>query len=356
MISVFDSQRRKPRHTFWQIVWRIGAGLIGLVVFLAIGGATWNAVATCYYRDHYPAPGQIYTVNGFPMHMYCTGSGSPTLILDAGLGDDWTVWAKVQPMLSKTTQVCSFDRAGLGWSDEQSTGHDANTLADQLHALLLAAGIHKPVVLMGHSVAALYDRAYTARYPDDVAGLILVDGSSPDQRKRYPVEYAANNSGFTWQKWETAFGVARLMGLCSQVMPGFESERGWIYANNCRISAIDTQTAEYDAFDRSSDETLHTGPFGDLPMLIFSEDPAKRALANPGGFSKEVMKKVAQAWEDMQEDFKRLSTNSRRIVAHGSSHYIAVDRADLLNREVPVFIQQLRNRTIAPDNGTTKVE
>lgn len=359
MTPVTERQQGTPKRRFWRILRWIGAGLAVAILILAIGGAVWNGVATFYYRSHYPAPGKMYTVNGFPMHMYCTGSGSPTLVLESGLGDDWTVWAKVQPTLSNTTQVCSYDRAGMGWSDEQSKDHDANTLADQLHALLQVAGIQKPIVLMGHSIAGIYIRAYTARYPGDVAGLIFLDASSPHEDKPVTPLLAAGWSvpSFTLQRWETFFGIARARGDCSQVVPGLEFERGWIYANNCKASAVDATIAEAHAFDHSSDETEHTGPFGHLPILVISADASKEiSETNPGPFAPSAVKKVQEIWDGMHEDLKHLSTNGRRIIAKGSDHYVEVDRADLINREVPVFIQQVRSGTVSPDNGTTKVE
>jgi pimeloyl-ACP methyl ester carboxylesterase len=351
MTSVAASRNGRPKRRIGRILRGLGIGLLVMIAVLAISGALWNWLAIRADRARYPAPGKMYTVDGHTMHLYCSGTGSPTLILDAGLGDDWTAWQKVQPTLSKITQVCSFDRSGLGWSDELSPDHDANTLADQLHALLKVAGITKPIILMGHSIAGLYDRAYAARYPGDVAGLIFVDASSPDQFKRLP-ELNSSPLLFTALKWSTAFGLTRAAGLCSQVTPGLEFERGFIYANRCKISVISTNGAEFKDIDRSNDETRHTGPFGDLPILVLSED----TRANTDSLPPDVEKKFEREWESMQEDLKHLSARGRRIIAKGSSHYVQVDRADLVNREVPVFIQQVRSGAISADNGSTKTE
>ena len=113
--------------------------------------------------------------------MDCMGSGSPTLILDAGLGNDSLIWGGVQPVLAKNTRVCAYDRAGWGLSQTVPGPQDANDIADELHGLLDAAGIDGSVVLMGHSIAGMYIRAYASRYPAQVAGLIFVDASTPLQ-------------------------------------------------------------------------------------------------------------------------------------------------------------------------------
>ena len=344
----------KRRRRWRRILLNVTLGLILLVLLAGIAGFSWNELATAHYRKAYPVPGTTYVVDGRSMHIYCTGTGSPALILDAGLGDDWTVWTKVQPELSKTTQVCSYDRSGLGSSGLLPGEHDADTVAEQLHALVGQAGIGKPFVLAGHSVAGLYIRAYAAKYPDDLAGLIFVDGSSPDQRKRLPKEIDQAIPNLFVQHWITILGIARATGLCTATEPGLEEAKGWIFANSCRPSVIDASIEEFKNFDRSGEETLGTGPFGHLPILIFSQDPDAPSKDTP--FSPEVMKQISIAWNQMQEELKRLSSNSRRIIARNSGHYIQVDRADLVNREVPVFIEQIRNGTPSPDIGTTKTE
>ena len=126
-------------------------------------------------------PGATYEVDGHRMHMDCVGNGSPTIVLDAGLGDDGLIWGGVQPVLAKSTRVCSYDRAGFGLSDALPGPRDADHIAAELHGLLAAAGIDGPIVLMGHSIAGIYIRDYATKYPADVAGLIFVDGSTPLQ-------------------------------------------------------------------------------------------------------------------------------------------------------------------------------
>ena len=105
------------KHAKWRrITERILLSFTVLICLLAAGSTIFNAVALRYYLAIYPAPGKMYSVNGHQMHLYCTGEGSPTIVLDAGMGNYSTAWAKVQPELSKTTRVCSYDRAGMGWS------------------------------------------------------------------------------------------------------------------------------------------------------------------------------------------------------------------------------------------------
>jgi pimeloyl-ACP methyl ester carboxylesterase len=117
------------------------------------------------------------------MHIYCTGSGSPAIVLEAGGGNDSVIWRGVQPPLAKTTRVCAYDRTGSGWSDAQPGPRDADHIADELHQLSLRAGITGPVVLMGHSIGGIFLRDYATRYPENIAGLIFVDSSTPLQNR-----------------------------------------------------------------------------------------------------------------------------------------------------------------------------
>ena len=158
--------------------------MVGFVLLLAIVlaiAAAYDRWAFRHYRSIYKPPGQLFTVDGFKMHLFCTGSGTPTVILESGVGDDSLKWARVQPELSKMTRVCSYDRAGLGWSDPRPDLRDSNSIADQLHGLLTAAQITGPIVLMGHSIAGLHLRAYVSRHPQAVVGLVLVDAATPEQ-------------------------------------------------------------------------------------------------------------------------------------------------------------------------------
>jgi pimeloyl-ACP methyl ester carboxylesterase len=309
--------------------------LVGLVLALAAAGATYNALSVRYYRNAYPPPGKLYPVNGKMMHLYCTGEGSPTVVLESGLGNDWLIWGKVQPALSNVTRVCSYDRIGVGWSEEQLGGRDSNSVADRLHALLSEAGVGAPLVLMGHSIGGLHIRAFTARFPHDVVGLVFVDCVTPIEAANVPPELRAlrhdADRDMAILKWQTFFGIPRIRGECLRVAPGFEHNATWLRADSCIPSQFDAILAEGAASEASGRETLGTGPFGDLPVLIFSSDPSLSPPNLP--LSAEILKRMGSVRQAGQEDLKKLSTRSRRIIAKGSRHYIQMDRADLLNRE-----------------------
>jgi pimeloyl-ACP methyl ester carboxylesterase len=319
--------------------------LLALAAVALASSSGWNAIALYWYR--HPPPGQSYLVDGHKMRIDCTGSGSPTLVLDAGLGNDGLIWGGLQPVLAKTTRVCSYDRAGFGWSDALPPPRDADHIAAELHGLLIAANVNGPIVLMGHSIAGIYIRDYATRYPEKVAGLILVDGSTPLQN-RNPAFAAPGGMGpppwfgMLLMKVASAAGIPRLFGACSRRLPGSDARAAKLQAEDqCHhpFAAID---GEAQNFERSGEQTVHTGPYGTLPILILSQDPARAA-------SEGQPTEVVKAWNQMQEDLKKLSTRSRRIIARGSSHYVQLDRAELVEREVRLFLEQIRGT--APESA-----
>lgn len=363
VVCVLSARRwstlRNPKYRTWRraVERVILAGLVVASVAVLASTAV-NAFATRHFWATHPVPGKIYRVNGYNMRIDCTGTGSPTLILDAGLGNDGLIWGKVQPTLSQTTRVCSYDRAGFGWSDPVPGQQDANRISDQLNGLLNAASIDGPIVLMGHSISGIYIRTYASRYPQHVAGLIFVDGSTPLQMEHFPADMQAHmkrveTMAFLLGKVVTPIGLLRDMGQCSQVPAGFAPETGKMLAEDNCEPRVNASEREMKNFKQSGNETVHTGPYGNLPILIFSQDPnihAKILSAKQG-------EELSNVWNGMQENLKHLSTRSRRIIAKGSTHYVQLDRADLINREVPLFIEQIRGSAPQPtDYGTTKIE
>jgi len=143
---------RLPHRKWRRVTERLVLSLVTLVCTAATLTTAYNTIAQRYYQSIYKAPGKLYEVGDYRMHLYCTGEGAPTLVLEAG----WTVpalgWGTVQPELSKTTKVCSYDRAGYGWSEPHPGPRDADQIATQLHALLQQAGVTGPIIMMGHSM------------------------------------------------------------------------------------------------------------------------------------------------------------------------------------------------------------
>jgi len=341
---------------FHELLARIGTTIVLLCLLAGGGGVAYNALSIRHYRRVAGVPGKLYNIGGYSMHLYCTGEGSPAIVLSSGLGDDFTGWAKVQPALSRHTKVCSYDRAGFGWSESRPGVQDANAISSQLHQLIEAAAVQRPFVLVGHSISGIYLRSYAAHYPGDVAGLVFVDGATPLQDDRIPKELLKlqedQRRQMPWQKLLMTLGWYRLRGVCTSISPGFEAYSVWIKADSCIPSQMDAMENELDAERASGEETIHAGPFGNLPILILSRDPNVLAPNCPAA----VSKANSIAWSRMQEEAKGLSGQNRRIIAKGSDHYIQNDRPDLVNREIYSFVAMIRNHQPFPENQSTTEE
>jgi pimeloyl-ACP methyl ester carboxylesterase len=335
---------------------RIGASVALICLLLAASGAAYNLLSIRHYRQLTGVPGKLYDVGGYAMHMYCTGEGSPTVVLSAGLGDDFIGWAKVQPRLSRVTRVCSYDRAGFGWSDSRPGVQDADVISGQLHQLVEAAGIERPFVLVGHSISGIYLRSYASRFPADLSAMAFVDGATPLQDDRIPKELISiqeeQRRQMPWQTVLMALGWYRLQGICTAIPEGFEAYAAWVRADACIPSQMDAVANELDAERSSGEETVHAGPFGDLPILILSHDPN----VLPSNWPTPVAKSMAIVWVEMQEEAKHLSTRSWRVVAKGSDHYIQNDRPELVVGEIVSLVEMVRGHRRFPEPHTTTVE
>ena len=153
VIRRYRSLRTSAHSTARKTFERLALSSIAIVALALAASSAINAILLHHARA--AMPGRLYLVDGHRMRLDCTGQGSPALVLDAGLGNDGLVWSGVQPVLAQATRVCSYDRAGMGWSDPVPPPRDADHIADQLHSLLAAAGVSGPIVLMGHSIAGM---------------------------------------------------------------------------------------------------------------------------------------------------------------------------------------------------------
>ena len=331
---------------------RIGLSIAVLLAAAVVGSSSFNAIALHRFWAHNPAPGKIVIIDGHRTHIYCTGSGSPTIVLEAGAGNDSVVWSGVQPVLSKTTRVCSYDRAGSGWSDAVPGPRDADHVADELHQLLTQVGVTGPVVLMGHSIGGIYLRDYATRFPQNIDGLVFVDSATPFQ-DRDPAMKGGRSGPPSWfVSVAMKVGLPRLIGMCTEGADNAGDRIRKLQAEaNCRLHSS-AMFAEVGSFEQSSQQTVHSGPYGAIPILVISHDPSKM----PPLHTQEDVDRQ-KAWSRMQEDLKKLSTRSRRVVAKGSTHDVMLDRPDLIENEVPLFIEQIRGTAPQPTNyGSTITE
>jgi pimeloyl-ACP methyl ester carboxylesterase len=188
---------------------RVGAAL----VFLTLAGATYQGVTTAFERREYPRPGGMVDVGGHQLHIYCSGEGSPTAILEAPAGGMSAAWGAVQPQVARVTRVCSYDRAGLGWSERPDGPYEPAAVVEQLRTLLDGAGERSPYIVAGQGLGAAFATLFASRFGRDTAALILVDappGGHPPAEPKLLTRLPAA------LPWLARTGVLRASGgLCS---------------------------------------------------------------------------------------------------------------------------------------------
>jgi pimeloyl-ACP methyl ester carboxylesterase len=324
---------------------------------LVLAPAVWNLAATRWVHWKNPVPGAFFSVGGYQMHIHCTGSGLPTVVMEAAATASWLAWRRVQPQLSQRTRVCSYDRAGHGWSNLRPGSRDADHVVGELHDLLNQAGVERPLLLVGHSAGGLYVREYARRFPAEVAGAALLDASSPQQldvlpgwRTAYEQNRRDHPARLRWETLRVWSGWERLMGRCSVDDSGEAPDVvGQYAAMMCRPTFVGGEESEYAYFEETSRQAARLESFGTLPLLIMSRDPAVEKDSASETMAQE------RAWDDEQERMKTLSPRSWRVIARGSGHAVHHARLALVVRELRLLIAYLAGGP-APPFGTTAVE
>ena len=239
------------------------------------------------------------------LHIDCVGQGSPTVVLEAALGNASAHWVRVQQEVSEVTRVCAYDRAGMGWSEGGPEPRDAARVTGELHALLEGAGVEGPYVMVGHSFGGLYARAYAARYPDETAGVVLVDSSHPDQFERLPdgpENYAQARRLFAVAPLFARLGVIRLFDLLPVPAELPAPQRAQVEAFNPATKQVSTTADEFRATPQTTAQVRDAGSLGDKPLAVVSAG------------------KQPQAWLQLQEELATLSPNSTHRVVEGATH------------------------------------
>src|SRR5919109_919215 len=254
------------------LVW-LGRSLV-LIIGLLLVGAIYESLAEASDTKTYPPPGQLVNVGGHRLHINCTGSGSPTVVIEAGLGDWSTGWDFVQRGVSKTTRVCTYDRAGWGWSEAGPLPRDAAQFAKELHTLLQNAKIPGPYVMVGHSLGGFGVRVFVNDYASEVAGVVLIDSMSPRQFKQLQVE-AQPQTGeqsrpFSLPAMLARFGIVRLIARPWGIMPSVLSEENAYFSRLVRTQNAQTLTDESQGMPASAAEASAVKSFGDLPLSVLT--------------------------------------------------------------------------------------
>jgi pimeloyl-ACP methyl ester carboxylesterase len=299
------SQETRPRRGLGSWIRRGLVWMIAGLLTLAVIGAVYQVITTQIDQSTYPPPGDMVDVGTHSLHINCTGQGSPTVILEAANFGMSAHWIRVQQRLAKTTRVCAYDRAGMSWSEAGPEPRDARQITGELHTLLNGAGTEGPYVLVGHSYGGLYARMYAARYPDEAAGVVLVDSSHPEQFTRTQegrAMYEQTRRMGIVIPWLARLGVIRLTNFYPAHPDLPAQQRAQIEAFNSSTQQVVTTAEEFRATPKTNAQVSNMGSLGDKPLAVISAG------------------EQSPDWLEMQDELAALSPNSVNLVVDGATH------------------------------------
>ena len=277
---------------------------VAVLAVASIGGG-YEAVREALDTRAYPPPGQLVDVGGHRLHLQCTGTGSPTVVLEPGLGATSSNMSWIAPVVAQQTRVCVYDRAGRGWSDPVDGPQDADRVAADLHTLLTQANVEGPYVLAGHSFGGLYVQDFAAQFPDQVAGLVLLDSTTrrnrPDQSATLEAPTAVDRI-LSIVPAAAHLGVGRIVAASDYVTlpPAIQPEAR---AKASTSASLASSLREFRAGPTSIQQATALTDLGAKPLIVLTADTGHNAT-----------------WNAAQERLVTLSTNARRRIAPDTTH------------------------------------
>lgn len=313
--------------------------IVGIILSLLLAGTR----AKARLQTAYPPAGQLIDVGGYRLHANIQGKGDFTVVFDSGVGGIATHWEKVQPEIAKYAVTISYDRAGLGWSETGKQPRSFEVMADELKLLLEAANVPAPYVLVGHSFGGVVARQFANAYPEQVAGIILVDSAHEEQFiKRFPVEVREMAPKMIKSMkpmiWAFASGIPALLLNKMPLTPGLskaaaEAERVVRLMSGKHMRTV---LNEMDAIVHRPPQPLDT--LRDVPLMVLSHGVAQPAP----NMSDEVNAAYEEVWQQMQRELAQISTNSQHVIVEGSGHDIQIERPQAVIDAVEQVMTSIR--------------
>ena len=310
---------------------------LGLIIYLLVR----ESLARNKYRAEYPPPGQMISLETHNIHLYCVGAGSPTVVFESDL-DQYGVlsWVSVQGEIGKYTRACSYDRAGILWSDPGPLPRDGNTIASELAAVLAAAGEDGPYVLVGHAFGGAYVRIFAGQHPDDVCGMVLLDSSHPEMLTRF--------AGTGLEVEIPDKRIRPLILLLSHLgMPG--RYKGNIYNlppevyNPVQAFLPESSMAWFDEKVEAPNTLAQAGQYGylgDFPLIVIAATLPPSSLDG----QRQILEDL---WLELQQELLLLSKNSE-IRIYEVGHYPQLQSPELVIRAIQDVLGRCEETSLLP--------
>jgi pimeloyl-ACP methyl ester carboxylesterase len=317
---------------------RIFISVLALFLVIVVSTLLLGAKAKADLIAKYPQTGQMVDVGGYRLHIDCRGKGSPTVVMEAGLGEPSLMWTLVQPQVSTQTRVCVYDRAGLGWSDASPKPRTAEIMIEELHTLLKNAAIEGPYVMVGHSTGGMLVRLYAHSYPSEVVGMVLVDAQHEDQftrlstviQQNIKATFAQSDQSLPLFRVVAATGIGALVPAVAALAdnPQLPSPAREAFSALALSDPkfIEAKTAEQDAIFESLEQVraAHITSLGNIPLIVLYHGITDNPM--PGMTTEENQ----QWWLELQTELAALSPQGKLVLADRSGHHIQLDQPNLV--------------------------
>jgi pimeloyl-ACP methyl ester carboxylesterase len=296
-----------------------------IVLGLMAAGTVHESMAEAADSQAYPPPGQLVDVGGYRLHIHCTGTGSPTVVIESGWGDSSASWGWVQPEVAKTTRVCTYDRAGMGWSEPSPQPRTAREFAKELHSLLAKADEPGPYVFVGHSLGGYTVRVYAHDYPAEVSGLVLIDAQDLPASDSTPMP-APKPGGTSLPVLMARIGLVRLLaGPLGSIQELPPEDRQAYTAYSVTPCFAQTFLDEGRGLSEGGAQARSVTTLGALPIIVLSR-----------GKDQDAKHTAAQA------DLLQLSTDSQQFFADQSGHRIMIDQPEAAVAAILKIVKHVR--------------
>ena len=353
------------KHAISRWVWSVLGGL-GTALLLASHA---RAVDSPEEASAPPPPGKRIDIGGYRLHLWSTGKGNPTVVLEAGGGGFSLHWSLVQPRVAQFTRVCSYDRAGMAWSDPGPAPRTMKQEVYELHRLLHKAGVKGPYVLVGQSYGGLLARLYAHHYRREVAGMVLVDSTDPDSTlgfqgqmvrvrekakgtpippvqtmKSSPPQPLSDEQRKQYEAYRKYLGTPRISPPFDQLSPELQKQYVWAsFHPQPTVASPDPELWPDELQEMYLETQRQPYPLGDIPLIVLAQGGKKDPA--PRGFPEAEWQRLSEEKQRLKEAQARLSRNGKFIVAEQSGHSIHLDQPELVTDAIRQVVEAVRHRT-----------
>ena len=348
-LLVSDLPQGNVSNTGAKSVKYILGGLLGLTLLSVLFGIIYQAIGTKRDKTKYLPPGKLVEVKGRQFHLHCTGEGSITVVMDYGIGGLSLVWSLVQPEVAKFARVCSYDRAGYGWSESSQNPRTSQQMVEELRALLDEAGIEGPYVLVGHSLGGLNARLFASKYPEKVIGMVLVDAVPAEVYSRLTPAWQEGMTGlrkkFSSLVWIARLGLLRL----SLQLKGAAAAPDFIQKLPLEVQpkilsqflpkTFATAIAENELMQSSAEQVCQVELAKDLPLAVLSHGVNMFA-----DLSVREPEQAELIWQELQKSMANLSSDSTFEIVESSGHDIHIYQPQVVVEAIHQVVEKCCSR------------